>query len=405
MRYWVYNALCSVLIDKVYSNIYLKNNLNQVDSKDRSLATHIFYGTLQNYTYCEYIWKQFAKKKVNKKIGILLSMSVYQLKFLDKVPSYAILNESVNIAKKVNPNTSGFVNAILHNVIKNEITLPSDEIERVSIETSLPEWLLWMWKAQYGWQQAKENAYYSNQIMPIVIRRNPLKISDSKLLEYSEFKPFTSGLYLYSGNDISKNSLYKNGDISIQDEGSYLIAKELDACRSMKVLDTCAAPGTKSMAIAEMMGDTGSIDSLDIYSHRVSLIENDCKRLGLSCIHPRLMDATDLDDLGMYDRILCDVPCSGYGVLARKPDIKYSMKSNDMDSLIVLQYELLCEASTHLKKDGILVYSTCTLNKKENEKQIEKFLKSHTDFELLLSKTLFPSKNKEGFYIGKLKRV
>lgn len=405
MRYWVYQALCSVMIDKVYSNIYLKNHLQEVDMKDRSLATHIFYGTLQNYSYCEYIWKQFAKKKVNKKIGILLSMSVYQLKFLDKVPSYAIVNESVQIAKKVNPGTSGFVNAILHTVIKNKVRLPSDEIERTSIETSIPEWLLRMWKAQYGWNQAKENAYYSNQILPIVIRRNPLMISEEELLENTDFQPFSSGLYLYSGNDISKNNFYKTGCISIQDEGSYLIALALEANGNMKVLDTCAAPGTKSMAIAEMMQDCGYIDSLDIHPHRVSLIENDCQRLRLSSIHPRVMDAKKLDDLQMYDRILCDVPCSGYGVLARKPDIKYSMKSSDMDSLIVLQYDILCEASKHLKKEGILVYSTCTLNKKENEKQVEKFLKSHEGFELLESKTLFPFKNKEGFYIGKIKRV
>lgn len=399
MRYWVYRALYEVIVHQVYSNLYLKNNLYQVDCKDQALATNIFYGTIQNYSFCQYVWKQYAHYKVSDKIDVLLSMSVYQLIFLDKVPSYAIVNEAIEIAKKEEPKSKGFVNAILRKINKNKINYPENEFNRLSIQYSLPVWLLKMWDKQYGSMQMRNMLPYCNQIMPLYIRYNPNYTFETT------YEHICGTLYKTNLNQIANNQLYKDGKISVQDEGSYQICLFLDIKENMNVLDCCAAPGTKSMAIAEMLHHSGHVDCIELHEHRKELIEKDIQRLSLNNVSCFCQDARDLSSFLEYDRVLCDVPCSGYGVLSRKPDIKLKMKPEDMDTLIPLQYEILESASKHVKKGGILVYSTCTINKKENEKQIEKFIENHSNYECLEMKTIFPQKEKDGFYMAKLKRI
>lgn len=399
MRYWVYRALYEVIVHQVYSNLYLKNNLYQVDCKDQALATNIFYGTIQNYSFCQYVWKQYAHYKVSDKIDVLLSMSVYQLIFLDKVPSYAIVNEAIEIAKKEEPRSKGFVNAILRKINKNKINYPENEFNRLSIQYSLPVWLLKMWDKQYGSMQIRNMLPYCNQIMPLYIRYNPNYTFETT------YEHICGTLYKTNLNQIANNQLYKDGKISVQDEGSYQICLFLDIKENMNVLDCCAAPGTKSMAIAEMLHHSGHVDCIELHEHRKELIEKDIQRLSLNNVSCFCQDARDLSSFLEYDRVLCDVPCSGYGVLSRKPDIKLKMKPEDMDTLIPLQYEILESASKHVKKGGILVYSTCTINKKENEKQIEKFIENHSNYICLEMKTIFPQKEKDGFYMAKLKRI
>ena len=406
MRSWVFKALCSVVLEGTYSNLYLKNHLKEVPEKDQSLCTRIFYGTIQNYDYCQYIYRQFTnRKKIESKIDVLLVMSVYQIKFLDKVPNYAICNEAVNLAKKVNSKSAGFVNAILHKVIQNEVKLPEDEVERIAIMNSIKPWLIRMWCSQYGLDTAEKIAMHSNTTLPIVVRRNSLLINEENFLKdpYIE-KIKDSELYVYIGEQISSHPYYVKGYMSAQDPGSYQIARTLDVKCEEKVLDVCSAPGTKAMALAQFMNNSGTIDCLDIHEHRVQLIKKDAKRLHVDIIHAYCKDATKILDLGLYDRVLCDVPCSGYGVLARKPDIKLRMKSEDMDSLIKIQREILASAASHVKENGCLVYSTCTLNKKENEKQIEYFIKNHPGFALEKEETLFPNEYSGGFFIAKLVR-
>ena len=406
MRSWVFKALCSVVLEGTYSNLYLKNHLKEVPEKVQSLCTRIFYGTIQNYDYCQYIYRQFTnRKKIESKIDVLLVMSVYQIKFLDKVPNYAICNEAVNLAKKVNSKSAGFVNAILHKVIQNEVKLPEDEVERIAIMNSIKPWLIRMWCSQYGLDTAEKIAMHSNTTLPIVVRRNSLLINEENFLKdpYIE-KIKDSELYVYIGEQISSHPYYVKGYMSAQDPGSYQIARTLDVKCEEKVLDVCSAPGTKAMALAQFMNNSGTIDCLDIHEHRVQLIKKDAKRLHVDIIHAYCKDATKILDLGLYDRVLCDVPCSGYGVLARKPDIKLRMKSEDMDSLIKIQREILASAASHVKENGCLVYSTCTLNKKENEKQIEYFIKNHPGFALEKEETLFPNEYSGGFFIAKLVR-
>ena len=194
--------------------------------------------------------------------------------------------------------------------------------------------------------------------------------------------------------------------MSIQDEASQMVAYLLDPKPGMRVLDTCSAPGTKATHIAQLMQDEGEILCGDIHEHRVHLIEEGAKRLGITCMKAVVMDATTLENIeGTFDRVLCDVPCSGYGVLANKSDIKYHMESSDMDTLIPLQQKILNCACEKVKQDGVLVYSTCTLNKKENEKQIEAFLSTHEDFILEEQKTIFPFEyQSDGFFMAKLRR-
>lgn len=403
MRSWILKALMEVICQGQYSNLYLKHHLKECPPKDRALATHIFYGTLQNYGYLNYCIDQYVKKKIPNRVRILLIMSVYQLFFLDKVPVYAIVNEAVELTKIKNPSFSGLVNACLHRIKKEDIVLPDNEEEALSVLYSVPKWLVCMWKSQYGMQQTKEMLTYGNQILPIYVRRNALR-SKPEDFDTATFTHVYKDLYIYHGNDVALHPYYRQGMMSIQDIGSYEIACFVSAEPKMSVLDTCAAPGTKTMAMAEQMNDDGQIISLDLHSHRVQLIQNDAQRLDLHCIKTMCKDARELEDLGLFDRILCDVPCSGYGILARKPDIRLKMKSQDMDSLIPLQQELLESSCHHLKENGHLIYSTCTINKKENEKQIQTFLKRHTDFVLLEEKTIFPGEGQDGFYMAKLEK-
>lgn len=396
MRKWLWKALDEVVNKEVYSNLYLRNHLHEVSERDRALATRIFYGTIQNYRYCRACWSKFVKNKVNDKMDVLLTMSTYQLLFLDKVPSYAIVNDAVNIAKKINVKYAGLTNAVLHKV-------KHIETKDVALKYSLPDWLYKMWGSQYGQEQALIMAKAGVNILPLYVRRNVLK-TEVEDFSSSEFICVKDPLYIYTQNDYFHHLYYQKGYMSAQDEGSFAIAKFVDPKENERILDCCAAPGTKTMAMAEMMYNKGHIDSFDLHAHRKDLIESDAKRLGIDIVHAGVQDATKFKSSVLYDRILCDVPCSGYGVLSRKPDIKLRMLPEDMDTLIPLQYAILNNVCQYVKKGGIIVYSTCTMNKKENEKQIERFLKEHDMFSLVDEVNIFSDSKQDGFYMAKLVR-
>lgn len=396
MRKWLWKALDEVVNKEVYSNLYLRNHLHEVSERDRALATRIFYGTIQNYRYCRACWSKFVKNKVNDKMDVLLTMSTYQLLFLDKVPSYAIVNDAVNIAKKINVKYAGLTNAVLHKV-------KHIETKDVALKYSLPDWLYKMWVSQYGQEQALIMAKASVNILPLYVRRNVLK-TEVEDFSSSEFICVKDPLYIYTQNNYFHHPYYQKGYMSAQDEGSFAIAKFVDPKENERILDCCAAPGTKTMAMAEMMYNKGHIDSFDLHAHRKDLIESDAKRLGIDIVHAGVQDATKFKSSVLYDRILCDVPCSGYGVLSRKPDIKLRMLPEDMDTLIPLQYAILNNVCQYVKEGGIIVYSTCTMNKKENEKQIQRFLKEHDMFSLVDEVNIFSDSKQDGFYMAKLVR-
>lgn len=411
MREWIWKALCEVIMNGTYSNLYLKDHLQELPKKDQALASRIFYGTLQNYDYCQAAWKPYARNKVTKKLQILLTMSCYQLLFLDKVPAYAVINDAVKLAKKEFAKQAGFVNAVLRRVSENKVKLPSDTLERLALQTSLPVWLIKMWDSQYGFETAKKVAKSSLAILPVYVRVNPIKMDQDELQEAVDAGKLTEtdepDIYIYNGDTLGNDILYRQGKISAMDPGSYQIAIFGSPKKSEKILDLCAAPGTKSMAMAEAMDNTGSIDAYDLHEHRVKLIENDAKRLGLDIVHAKQGDSTRLEpkpEEEKYDLVLCDVPCSGYGVLARKPDMKLHLDAKDIDSLIPIQKELLEAGARDVKEGGRLVYSTCTINKKENEKQVEAFLKGHPEFRLEQELTVLPDDKQGGFYMARLER-
>jgi len=260
-----------------------------------------------------------------------------------------------------------------------------------------------MWVSQYGQEQALIMAKASVNILPLYVRRNVLK-TEVEDFSSSEFICVKDPLYIYTQNDYFHHPYYQKGYMSAQDEGSLAIAKFVDPKENERILDCCAAPGTKTMAMAEMMYNKGHIDSFDLHAHRKDLIESDAKRLGIDIVHAGVQDATKFKSSVLYDRILCDVPCSGYGVLSRKPDIKLRMLPEDMDTLIPLQYAILNNVCQYVKEGGIIVYSTCTMNKKENEKQIQRFLKEHDMFRLVDEVNIFSDSKQDGFYMAKLVR-
>lgn len=411
MREWVYKALVDVIRKKTYSNLYLKEHLREVEEKDQKLATNIFYGTLQNYDLCQYNWKRFTDDRVDPKTRILLTMSCYQLLFLDKVPDYAIINDAVKIAARMLPGQKNLVNAVLRKCANTPLTYPNDPVKALALKTSIPEWLIRLWIKQYSPQQAFRFAQASLDALPVVVRINPLNYSIEEARKCPRLKELPdglseqSGLFEYTGNQIGNDWLYKEGKISVQDPGSFEIARMADAKPGMNILDLCAAPGTKTMAMAEMANNQANITALDLHEHRVKLIEQDAKRLGLDNITASMQDASKVSQpIKQYDVVLCDVPCSGYGILSRKPDLKLRLNPEDIDSLLPVQKELLEAGALQTKPGGTLVYSTCTLNTKENEKQVEKFLAAHPDFSKEEEKTIEPSKQNGGFYLCKMKR-
>lgn len=406
-----FSMLKDICLHNTYSNLLLRKELNKAKEQDKGLITQIVYGTLQNYRLCRYQWEDLVKKLPSDDICVLLDMSIYQLFYMDKVPAYAIINEAVEITKKsIHPKMAKMVNAVLHQAERRkEREVKGNEVKMLAIKTSHPEWVVSMWKAQYGMDVAEKICYANMETKPNAARVNTWKTSKEKLLAQDE--RFHEGYMskdalLYDGS-IAETSSYEQGLISIQDEASQLIARIVDPQPDEEILDVCSAPGTKANHMAELMQNKGHIVCGDLHPHRVELIREGAKRLGITIMEPMVMDATELAEIKgqMFDRVLCDVPCSGYGVLARKSDIKYHMKSEDMDTLIPIQKKILSKSAEHVKPNGILVYSTCTLNKKENEKQIQAFLKEHDDFMLVEERTIFPFEaHSDGFYMAKLQR-
>ena len=408
-----YNLLCEIILNKQYSNLILRKELNDFDEQDKRFITNIVYGTMQNYLYVRYLWENYVEKSIAKDIAILMDMSIYQIEFMDKVPTYAVVNEAVEIASQFHKGKyKSMVNAMLRRFMREEKrVITGDDLTQLSILTSHPLWLVKMWNKQYGYEVTKKICYDNQEVPTLACRVNTLKSSKSELLINKKFREgyLSKDALLYEGGNIANTKEFLEGLITIQDESSQCVALMVDPKENERVLDVCAAPGTKTTHMAQLMKNTGEIIACDIHEHRVELIHNSMKRMGLNCIHPQQLDGTlahESFEAESFDRILVDAPCSGYGVLKRKNDIKVHMEPSDMDEIIPLQASILESVSSLVKKEGILVYSTCTLNKKENEKQVENFLKNHEEYTLLEMRTIFPYEyHSDGFFMAKFKKI
>ena len=413
-RIHAYRILNQYFEDESFLNIALNEKLKKSELKreDKDLCTTIVYGTIQNLLAIQYQLQPYIKgKRVKKKIKTLLYLSLYQLMYLDKIPEYAVINEAVNIAKKQGYQTSKFVNAVLRNFVRNERRSLEDldELERISIETSHPLWMVKMFNKQYGLEKTKKICLEDNTPPTRSGRVNTLKASKEELLKEGCFKEGTlsKDALLYDKGNLALTSYFKEGKVTIQDESSQLVARLLDPQKTDYVLDMCSAPGSKTTHLSALMENQGKIEAYDLYEHKVKLVEYNLRRLGVKNVHIQAGDSTKLKEVyseKTFDRILLDAPCSGFGVLKRKPEIKYH-DSSIMDGLVSLQALLLENAYYLLKNDGTMVYSTCTINKKENELMIQKFIEKHPDMEVVKQRTILNYEyHTDGFFMCKMKK-
>lgn len=413
-RIHAYRILNQYFEDESFLNIALNEELKKSELKreDKDLCTTIVYGTIQNLLAIQYQLQPYIKgKRVKKKIKTLLYLSLYQLMYLDKIPEYAVINEAVNIAKKQGYQTSKFVNAVLRNFVRNERRSFEglDELERISIETSHPLWMVKMFNKQYGLEKTKKICLEDNTPPTRSGRVNTLKASKEELLKEGCFKEGTlsKDALLYDKGNLALTSYFKEGKVTIQDESSQLVARLLDPQKTDYVLDMCSAPGSKTTHLSALMENQGKIEAYDLYEHKVKLVEYNLRRLGVKNVHIQAGDSTKLKEVyseKTFDRILLDAPCSGFGVLKRKPEIKYH-DSSIMDGLVSLQELLLENAYYLLKNDGTMVYSTCTINKKENELMIQKFIEKHPDMEVIKQRTILNYEyHTDGFFMCKMKK-
>jgi 16S rRNA (cytosine967-C5)-methyltransferase len=382
-----------------YSNLLLHHEIekNKLPAKDIGLLTELTYGTLQRKMTLDYFLKPFLKKnsKIESWVQNLLRITLYQMIYLDKIPDRAAIYEAVEIAKKRgHKGISSMVNGVLRSIQREglpAISAIEDPIERLAVETSHPQWLIKRWVQQFGYDKTREMGE-TNLTAPLQTARvNTTRTTRTECVErleeegyYIELSPIIPEAIRALKGNLASSSVFKEGLLTIQDESSMLVAYALGAAKNEAVLDACAAPGGKSTHIAEKMDNTGQVISLDLHEHKVKLINDNANRLALTNIKTMAMDsrkAAENFKPESFDRILLDAPCSGLGVMRRKPDMKYTKKEQDIMQLSSIQQNLLESVANLVKKGGVLVYSTCTVDHQENENTIAAFLKSHPQFE------------------------
>lgn len=431
-------TLTDILVEGAYSNHALNEQIekNELTLQDKNFMTELIYGTLQHEQLLNFYVTPFFNGKVKAWVRILIQMTLYQMLYLTSIPEHAAISEAVKIAKKRGGQFNGkLVNAILREMTRTPLlSLDSitDEAERLAIETSHPLWLIKLWKKQFGWEKTVQMSNANNERVNVTIRVNRVRGTREELKQKLESEDIIckngylseDALVILKGNVIQTKA-FEQGWFYIQDESSMLVARALKPDHHAKVLDTCSAPGGKTTHLAEIMRQTGMVYAHDIYPHKIKLIEENVKRLGLTNVVATLQDAMTLNERYQeetFDAVLVDAPCSGLGILRRHPEVKLTKKPSDLDEIMMIQQNILKTVASLVKKGGRLVYSTCTVNRKENDKMIEQFLANHQDYELdkslvqrlpkVLSEQtkqgmvqLFPGDyHTDGFFIACLKR-
>ena len=404
-------------VDKnnAFTGIELKKQLSSSDlsSVDKGFATELVYGVVKNRTRLDYIISKYSKqklKKISPWIINILRMGVYQIIFLDKIPSSAAVNESVKLAKRYGHQaSSGFVNGVLRNVDRNgDVEYPKGR-DYYEVYYSHPKWLVDMLFDQYG-DDAKGIIENNNKVPVTTVRVNVLKTSAEDVTKSLGEKgvdvkktEFENVLQIADYGDISKLPEYVGGLVTPQGTSSYMAAYVLNPKENDVVMDLCSAPGGKTTAMAEISGDKAKIYAFDLYDHKIELIKNNCKRLGIKNADAKAWDSTKLMDefVGKADKILADVPCSGIGIIRKKPDIKWNKETEDFAEIIKIQKAILNNADKYLKNGGTLVYSTCTVNKMENEEVVNEFAKEY-GYKIDFLKTVLPGDEYDGFFVCKM---
>jgi 16S rRNA (cytosine967-C5)-methyltransferase len=421
-----------------YANIALANEINQgrLSDQDRRFITELVYGTVKARTTIDWIIGHYVTRplgKVPPVIRNILRMGVYQLFFLSKVPPSAACNQAVELAKKYgHPGTVKFVNAVLRSAARlpEKVIYPErsdDPVQYIALKYFHPEWMVERWVASLGVDSAEELCQFNNTTPPLSIRTNTLKITRADLLtrltgegvgaELSDWTP--EGIVCHEYPSLSRLSSLKEGLFQVQDESSMLVGHVLGPEPGEFIIDACGAPGGKSTHIAALMGNRGRVVSTDIYEHKLALTRQNAVRLGIDIITTAAMDAATLHEhySGQADRVLVDAPCSGLGVLRRKPDSRWQKTAETLKDLPRLQSAILGSAAQCVKPGGILVYSTCTTEPEENGNVVNNFLQSHTEFSLQKTGHFLPCRREgdtvqlwphydkvDGFYIARMIR-
>lgn len=421
-------SLYEINIKQAYSNIvldkFINENREKLSNLDINFISELVYGVVTWKLTLEYIIQKYSKTKIKKMsdwVKNILYLGSYQIIFLDKVPKSAAVNESVNLCKKYNFKSVGLVNAILRKIEKSdykEISNITNSITRISLKYSMPEWIVKKFCDEYGEEETANICKNLNLRPNIAVRINRLKgkveLGEKGILD--DFRTITGT------KNITKTKEYIEGNITIQDEAAGLSSFVLAPKEGEMVLDACSAPGGKTTYLAELMHNKGKIVAWDIYEERLKQVEQNAKRLGIDIIQTEVHDATKLKEeyVEKFDKILLDVPCLGLGVIRRKPDIKWNRQEEDIKEISDIQFNILKTCSKYLKKNGTLVYSTCSMLKEENDAIIEKFIKEEkfetvnieeqipNEFsKITINKMVqfLPSQKHDGFFITMLKKI
>lgn len=435
-RQIIVSILDNVFNNGAYSNIELNKHLNseEINSKDRALITEVVYGTIKHKGTIDVILSNYVKEisLIDKEVINILRSAIYQMRFLDRVPDYAVVNEAVNLSKEVSQNSSRFVNGVLRNYIRNEsknYKQDFSKIDALCFDYSFEKWMIHLFITQYGEEKAIEILKGLNHRPNITVRVNALKGDYDEVYEMLENAEYDveegalcpDAIKINKGSNIENNPLFNDGYITVQDESAMMVASLFELNKNDRVMDLCSAPGGKTTHIAELLENEGEVLAFDIHEHKLKLIEEHASRLGLTNIKTDLMDATKVNGkfVNYATKVLIDVPCSGLGIIRKKPEIKWNKKAKELRDLVEIQRNIMENSWEYLNDGGELVYSTCTLNKRENEDNIDWFVEKHRNARVEKifignadniinnsngSVTILPNENMDGFFIAKLKK-
>ena len=426
-RELVLDILMEVNEKDQYSHLMIRDVLNKyqyLEKQERAFLTRLAEGTIEHMLEMDFIINSFSKVKVNKMkplIRNLLRMSVYQLKYMDSIPDAAVCNEAVKLAKKRGfAQLRGFVNGVLRSIARDlgELDYPNENLEPVlylEVKYSLPRWIGQYWVKSYGYETAKKICESFYEKRPITIRCNCMKCTPGELAERLQSEgvtvtPIKTLDYAFeiSGFDyINGLDSFAEGWFYIQDISSMMVTEAAKPKKDSYIIDVCAAPGGKSSHMAEYMEGTGMVEARDLTEYKVSLIEENIARHQLTNMKAVQQDALVFHEASVdkADILVCDLPCSGLGVMGKKTDIRYKMTGEKQKELVLLQRQILDTVHTYVKPGGTLVYSTCTIHKEENENNINWFLKKYPSFRLKSQQQMFPGEEfHDGFFVAKLVR-
>ena len=397
------NIINEVHEQGAYANVALVRNLRKTElsEQDRRFVTELVYGVIKAGDTLDWILRRYCNrplKKIPAMVREILRLGVYQIFYLDRVPASAACNTAVELTKKYShQGTVKFVNAVLRTAVREpkRAEFPSGKgkvAEGLALAMQHPYWLVKKWLKEFGYAETKALCEFNNQQPVLSVRTNTLRTSRHELIkelqaagavaETSAWTP--EGVIITKHGALDKLTALQEGLCQVQDESSMLVAHVLDPKPDEFIIDCCSAPGGKTTHIASLMQDKGRIVASDIYEHKLARIEENAARLGISSIETELLDARKIGEeyREMADRVLVDAPCSGLGVLRRKPDARWNKSAAEIDALPALQLEILASAAKALKSGGVLVYSTCTIEASENKQVVTEFLAQHKEFSL-----------------------